>query len=711
MASLLELGISTGKWDAGLKKAQSSLNSFIQSQGGLSAAIDKENDKIGKFVGMMGNMTSSAKTAKGQMKDYKGTLEQLTTQYNMLTDAQKKTVGPEYLNAIDKLKNKFGEAKTQVEEFNRSLNGIDTSKVSGGGLFGGGKLDGMLQVFGGNVLTKIAGVGVGFAAELGDMVRQGAELARQGEGIRIAFERLGRGDILQGLREATHGTVTDLELMKAAVKFNDFKLPIEELGTMLAFAQQKAKDTGQSVDYMVDSIVTGLGRKSLMILDNLGLSATEIRDKMKETGDMTKAVGEIIREQMSKAGNYVETAADKAKKADVELKNAMEDLGRTFLPIQQAGESLWKSLEIGAINLINRALRPLINHFNILKEQAAIGGDSKIKSDIEKLKGSNFKKEAYQMMLSGYFKAENKAREDFLKAQKGGMGSIKIWENKYTAAQNQRKAFQSAAYSIAYPAAAAAGGGGNSGSGGTTTTKIGSTPTSESIMQDWLTASLKGAIDVQKAKQNGELFVDMPSIYEMMLPEIKKQILDKKDFDLGRDITKKGTGRTTSTKPETNQNEKVIKDISTITGAVGNIMGGIQSLGLELPEGVMQAVGVLQTMSGILSAILAITTAINATQEVEVASNFIPFHTGGTLRAATGTVVPGNFGYDAVPALLTSGETVLTKAQSGALAAELQDSGINGLHIVGEVEGEKIILVANRTFQRKGEGEIVTWKN
>lgn len=711
MASLLELGISTGKWDAGLKKAQSSLNSFIQSQGGLSAAIDKENDKIGKFVGMMGNMTSSAKTARGQMKDYKGTLEQLTTQYNMLTDAQKKTVGPEYLNAIDKLKNKFGEAKTQVEEFNRSLNGIDTSKVSGGGLFGGGKLDGMLQVFGGNVLTKIAGVGVGFAAELGDMVRQGAELARQGEGIRIAFERLGRGDILQGLREATHGTVTDLELMKAAVKFNDFKLPIEELGTMLAFAQQKAKDTGQSVDYMVDSIVTGLGRKSLMILDNLGLSATEIRDKMKETGDMTKAVGEIIREQMSKAGNYVETAADKAKKADVELKNAMEDLGRTFLPIQQAGESLWKSLEIGAINLINRALRPLINHFNILKEQTAIGGDSKIKSDIEKLKGSNFKKEAYQMMLSGYFKAENKAREDFLKAQKGGMGSIKIWENKYTAAQNQRKAFQSAAYSIAYPAAAAAGGGGNSGSGGTTTTKIGSTTTSESIMQDWLTASLKGAIDVQKAKQNGDLFVDMPSIYEMMLPEIKKQILDKKDFDLGRDITKKGTGRNTSTKPETNQNEKVIKDISTITGAVGNIMGGIQSLGLELPEGVMQAVGVLQTMSGILSAILAITTAINATQEVEVASNFIPFHTGGTLRAATGTVVPGNYGFDAVPALLTSGETVLTKAQSGALAAELQDSGINGLHIVGEVEGEKIILVANRTFQRKGEGEIVTWKN
>ena len=116
--------------------------------------------------------------------------------------------------------------------------------------------------------------------------------------------------------------------MKAAVKFNDFKLPVEELGTMLAFAQQKAKDTGQSVDYMVDSIVTGLGRKSLMILDNLGLSSAEIKEKMAETGDMTKAVGEIIREQMQNAGDYVETAADKAAQANVDLQNKMEELAQ-----------------------------------------------------------------------------------------------------------------------------------------------------------------------------------------------------------------------------------------------------------------------------------------------------------------------------------------------------------------------------------------------
>ena len=149
--------------------------------------------------------------------------------------------------------------------------------------------------------------------------------------------------------------------MKAAVKFNDFKLPLDELGTMLAFAQQKAKDTGQSVDYMVDSIVTGLGRKSLMILDNLGLSANEVKEKMAETGDMTKAVGAIIREQMSKAGDYVETAADRAAQANVSLQNKMEELGRKFAPVEEASSQLWTSMKIGILDIIGGPLATLLN--------------------------------------------------------------------------------------------------------------------------------------------------------------------------------------------------------------------------------------------------------------------------------------------------------------------------------------------------------------
>ena len=383
--SVLELAVGTGQWDAGLKKAKSALDNFTQSQGGLQQALDKESQKMQKFVQMMGGMESTAKTAKGQMNDYKSTIEQLTMQYNRMTEAQKKVIGQDYLQAIEQMKQKYQSVNEEIQEMNRSLNNVKLPDMKdGGGLFSGlgDKMSGAFQVFAGNMLTKAAGAVASLGSEMVDMVKQGVEMAKAGEGIRIAFERLGRGDILDGLREATHGTVTDLELMKAAVKFNDFKLPVEELGTMLAFAQQKAKDTGQSVDYMVDSIVTGLGRKSLMILDNLGLSANDIKEKMKETGDMTKAVGEIIREQMAKAGDYVETAADRAAQANVSLQNKMEELGRKFAPLEEASSSLWTSMKIGILDLVGGPLTDLLNKLTQAGRMAnaygLLGGSSKV---------------------------------------------------------------------------------------------------------------------------------------------------------------------------------------------------------------------------------------------------------------------------------------------------------------------------------------------
>lgn len=113
---------------------------------------------------------------------------------------------------------------------------------------------------------------------LSEAVAESIDLAESADGISHAFEKIGTQDYLEKLRQATKGTVNDVELMKAAVKARDFNIPLEDLGKYLSFAQLKAQQTGQSLDYMVDSIVTGLGRQSPQILDNLGLSATEIRD-------------------------------------------------------------------------------------------------------------------------------------------------------------------------------------------------------------------------------------------------------------------------------------------------------------------------------------------------------------------------------------------------------------------------------------------------
>jgi len=71
---------------------------------------------------------------------------------------------------------------------------------------------------------------------------------------------------------------------------------------------------------------------------------------------MTTAVADIIRNRMSEAGDYVETAADRSAQAEKELKDAMEELGRTLLPLEQEGTQMWTALEIGAINLMNKGI-------------------------------------------------------------------------------------------------------------------------------------------------------------------------------------------------------------------------------------------------------------------------------------------------------------------------------------------------------------------
>ena len=134
----------------------------------------------------------------------------------------------------------------------------------------------------GNVLTKMAEKFGEALRKIKDNIveaaERGIEMAREADGITRAFKNLNNPNLLDDLRKATKGTVNDIDLMKAAVQANDFRIPVENLGKYLQFAQLKAQQTGQSVDYLTNSIITGLGRKSPQILDNLGISSSQLRD-------------------------------------------------------------------------------------------------------------------------------------------------------------------------------------------------------------------------------------------------------------------------------------------------------------------------------------------------------------------------------------------------------------------------------------------------
>ena len=445
--------LETTQYDSKIRDASKSLAEYTRKATLAGNEFGKFTQKNVEAARALGNITPSATNAKDKVKELVGAFNDAARAYNALTKEQQQSdFGKAVAESIGQLSQKIKEAKQDLYGM-----GDAVKKAGGGGLFSGlgDKMSGALQVFAGNMLTKAAGAMASLGSEVADMVHQGVELAKQGEGIRLAFERLGRGDILDGLRQATHGTVTDIELMKAAVKFNDFKLPLDELGTMLAFAQKKAKDTGQSVDYMVDSIVTGLGRKSLMILDNLGLSASEVKDKMAETGDMTKAVGEIIREQMSKAGDYVETAADRAAQANVNLQNKMEELGRKFAPIEEASSQLWTSMKIGILDIIGGPLATLLNQLTEagrLKNQLNnMNGGGMMERFGNNLRNSKDPSTLYSRQLAAINRSINAAEAKLQQAEKGGMGSIQIYRERVQALKEVKKQYEDLYKTISRP--------------------------------------------------------------------------------------------------------------------------------------------------------------------------------------------------------------------------------------------------------------------
>lgn len=195
-----------------------------------------------------------------------------------------------------------------------------------------------------------------------ELMEDSMKLAEEADGVTRAFNDLNQPNLLDNLRTATKGTVNDVELMKAAVQAKDFRIPLEDLGKYLQFAQLKAQQTGQSVEYMTQSIVTGLGRKSVMILDNLGLSAAEINEQVKQTGDFMKAVASIVDKQLAAAGDTYVSAADRALQKATELKNAQLELGKTLLPYKEELSSVFGSGEL----YITKFLNVLLKHRKIV---------------------------------------------------------------------------------------------------------------------------------------------------------------------------------------------------------------------------------------------------------------------------------------------------------------------------------------------------------
>ena len=744
--NIIKLKVDSQEYEGKIKRASQGLQELGRNLREAGKTFADADAKQVEFARELGKMQTVSNTAKGKIAEMSAAFVNLKTTYLQMTDAEKQSpIGQAMSKSLEELKNRTIDAKRELEDLNKELNGVKAEGGGGGGLFSGDKISGMLQVFGGNLMTKAVGMAAGFATELGDAVKQGVELAKQGEGIRIAFERLGRGDILQGLREATHGTVTDLELMKAAVKFNDFKLPLDQLGTMLAFAQQKAKDTGQSVDYMVESITNGLGRQSKPILDNLGISAKEIEERMKSTGDFTKAVGEIIRDQMKAAGDYIETAADRAAQADVKLKNAMEDLGRTFQPLTDASNGLWNSIKVGALNALNTAVKPLIQALaeaGTLGQGARatagfgnLGGNSKVDRMIGRL-GNGKTAGAYSIYLQqlGEFDKyiNNKrfqiaayggdnssiAQSAKAKLQTELDGALKMREEYVKRAQELHNQVPSP-----FEPASTSGGGsgsGKSGSGKTFDISKVAFDTNKAnlagVQAEDTMPSLKSLFDQSQMDASADAWKNYKDVVTESIGDIGDSMNDitkwTKNFDPYKEKLREITERQKQLQMAQDMAAQAANNFGAALAAIddpaakaaGTVISAIANIALGFGQAVAQA-GTMGPWAWL--AYVAAGTAALATT-ISTVHSLTGYAEGGIVKGNSYSGDNMMFGGDGLYGL-NAGELVLTKAQQGSLAQSLQNGGGQTVRVVGKLAGKDLFICAENWAKSAGKGEFVTW--
>lgn len=193
-----------------------------------------------------------------------------------------------------------------------------------------------------------------------DFVREGIRIAGVAQGIDEAFSRIANKDYLSSLREQTKGLLNDNFLKKFTVQANNLGIPIEHMGKLLAFAQQRAKDTGESVEYLSESIVKGLGRKSVLILDNLGLSSVRINEEFKRTGDFVAAVTKIVDEEMAKVGKSLDTAAEADVRRAVRWQNLQERIGGYLVKFSE----MRSKIESGFVATLDQSLSWIEKHWS-----------------------------------------------------------------------------------------------------------------------------------------------------------------------------------------------------------------------------------------------------------------------------------------------------------------------------------------------------------
>ena len=661
--SIVRLRVESQEFEQKLKRASQELLAMAENArrtGATFAIADKEELA---FVQSLGQLQTSARSAKGSIAEMTKAFQDLSVHYRSLTAEEKAApYGRELKKSLEQLQQRIVDSKSSLNEINSA---IGESKKQTDTLSGAvNDLTGKL----GLNLPKLGALSVGLGAATTALKvakdaffaneQQLDEWGRTTESAKSLYngflDALNTGDISGYLSRIN-------EIVNAARAAYD---ALDELGTYNAFNQVNSSRNRQKLTNAIADYREGNGSKAAI-------------------GDASRAViGDLKDLYPKQQGAYVAAINKLAAERGVSGKALMQIANGSYSNYEKA-----------------KAVQMTGERVNAQTTTSGIAFTT-----VEK-----YAKNAAEAMGAALRRINDTDWEELQKLGADAQNTLN------EIGQTRRMVARAMGQSRV---TASGGGGGASGGGGSSINLDAlAFKVDDKFNGGMLPDQATEQLSVTMAKAMSTLISDS---IEKADPEKLKSMMQtntKGDIFAGAD-------RSTVTEKKQGSGEQTMGKIAKGVGALSQITGALQNMGVKLPDGVTKTIGVMQSLISIVQGVQTVisifatgsqtantvavglnTAAVSALTNamiVNTASSVIPFFAhGGVARAANGFVGGNSYSGDLMPVAVNSGELILNRAQQGNLASQLSGGAMGAIEVYGRISGEDIELASRRRSRRK----------
>lgn len=249
-------------------------------------------------------------------------------------------------SALDKYGNASQRVRLGAETQLANLRKLETGAVQTGSALSG--------------LANIAGQ-FGIALAVPALAQGAVELARTGaeadlvrqrfDGLAATAGTTGQA-LLTALRGASGGEISDLNLQLAANRAQLLGVAdsAEEFATLMAIARDRAQQMGISTSQAFNDLVTGLGRGSALILDNLGITVSVTEANKAYAESLGKSVSQLTEAEQKTA--LINAVLTQGKATLDATGGAVESNAAAFQRLGAQGENAANQIGLAISNVI-----------------------------------------------------------------------------------------------------------------------------------------------------------------------------------------------------------------------------------------------------------------------------------------------------------------------------------------------------------------------